>query len=488
MSAKRTGTLVPKPSGFFARVWVKLADGTEERRWMNLQTKDRTTARRKLTRLVSMLAAGELVAEAQAKALEQETYKAFTLDRHNKRKASGVVMADTEQSYRRDYIYPVIGDLYLRKVTDDHVRQVLEDARDKDLAWESVRKIRAVMSRDFKRARIEKLIERSPVQDVGLPDGLKKDKRPFVSLTDQEIAQYLAAPEAKDLETKMASITARTQGGARTAELIRWDWSFIDQSSFERCSIRRAKTGEVQTGVEIPEVLRSFLRAWWERAGKPSAGPVFPVRRGKRVGLQKSERGTSFAGRLRRDLFRAGVVRLPPVVDPKTKKPAPNPADPIYFDTPVSRHVDFHSFRRAYDRALARVGVNMQTAMTLSSHSDPKQHMGYVREVDVMQTVPVAALPAIDGGLALRLLRPSFGTQSPTDDNSSRRMADPSSDPTLTVRQGDSENALPCASLQTKDIASGAVGRRFESCRARRAPVTAGGSRCGPAPGGRILC
>jgi hypothetical protein len=32
-----------------------------------------------------------------------------------------------------------------------------------------------------------------------------------------------------------------------------------------------------------------------------------------------------------------GVVRLPPIVDPKTKKAAPNPADPIYFDTAVSR-------------------------------------------------------------------------------------------------------------------------------------------------------
>jgi hypothetical protein len=52
-------------------------------------------------------------------------------------------------------------------------------------------------------------------------------------------------------------------------------------------------------------------------------------------------------------------MRLPPVVDAKTKAPKPNPADPIYFDTRVSKKVDFHSFRRAYNTALARAGVNM---------------------------------------------------------------------------------------------------------------------------------
>ena len=104
------------------------------------------------------------------------------------------------------------------RVTDDHVRQVLEEAQDLGLAWETVRKIRAVMSRDFKRARIEKIISVSPVQDVALPEGLKKDKRPREILKDPEIAQYLGAQKC-DLEIKMLSLVARTEGGMRTAEL-----------------------------------------------------------------------------------------------------------------------------------------------------------------------------------------------------------------------------------------------------------------------------
>ena len=106
MAAKRTGTLVPKPSGFYARVWVRLADGSEERRWLNLQTKDRTTAKRKLARLVSMIEAGELVADAQAKTVAPETYRAFSLDRHQKRVAAGVVMASDEQNNRVRFDLP----------------------------------------------------------------------------------------------------------------------------------------------------------------------------------------------------------------------------------------------------------------------------------------------------------------------------------------------------------------------------------------------
>jgi len=412
MSAKRTGTIVMKPSGAFARVWVKLHDGTEERRWMNLQTKDRATAARKLKRLVAMLEAGELVAEAEAKTASVETYRTFTKDRHERRAAAGIVMARDEQNNRERFIYPVLADVPLARITDDDVRHVLELARDRGLARETVHKIRAVMRRDLKRARIEKMIETRPAEDVELPEGLKKDKRPRTILTDAEIAKHLGAAGC-DLEIKMLALTARTEGGMRTAELVRWDWAMLDTVDFLACTIARAKTGDVQR-LEIPEVLRAFLRGWWERAGKPTAGPVFPVRRGPRAGQARTGRGVSFADRLRRELFRAGVVRLPPGVDAEGKA-IPHPGDPLYSDTPVSRRVDFHSFRRAYNTALAGAGVNVQTAMGLASHSDPKTHMRYVMAAESAKPVPAAALPIIDPTLARRLLSPAV-THRPSND------------------------------------------------------------------------
>ena len=65
MPRKRTGTIIAKPSGLFARLWVKLEDGTEERRWFNLETKDRAKAKRVLAKLVAEIEAGRLVADAR---------------------------------------------------------------------------------------------------------------------------------------------------------------------------------------------------------------------------------------------------------------------------------------------------------------------------------------------------------------------------------------------------------------------------------------
>jgi hypothetical protein len=98
----------------------------------------------------------------------------------------------------------------------------------------------------------------------------------------------------------------------------------------------------------------------------------------------------------------------------KDGRAAPNPGDPIYSDTPVSRRVDFHSFRRAYNTALAVAGVNVQTAMGLASHSDPKTHMRYVMAVEAARPVPAAALPVIDPGLAARLQSPAV-THAPSN-------------------------------------------------------------------------
>jgi Phage integrase family len=152
------------------------------------------------------------------------------------------------------------------------------------------------------------------------------------------------------------------------------------------------------------------LRAWWERAGKPEAGRVFPVRIGKRAGQEKKT--NSHAKRLRSALMRAGVFRLKPAEVPETGKGrrtdlgkeatgtklAPDPRDPLYFETEVSLPVDFHSFRRAFNTALAEAGVNLQHAMHLAAHADPKTHMRYVMKTTAMRTIPDAALPRLPAG------------------------------------------------------------------------------------------
>jgi hypothetical protein len=208
------------------------------------------------------------------------------------------------------------------------------------------------------------------------------------------------------------SLASRTLGGMRASDLVRWDWSMIDRAHFAEAFIPRSKTGTPDL-LEVPEMVRPFLRARWEQHGCPEAGPVFPCERGRRAGQARQIRGTCFADRLRHNLFVAGVVRAEPVQvaytkpgtrtdlgkkSPQATRLAPNPRDPLYHETATTLPVDFHSFRRAFSTALAEAGVNVQHAMLLAHHSDPKVHMRYVRQTQAMRRIPVAALPALPAG------------------------------------------------------------------------------------------
>ena len=196
----------------------------------------------------------------------------------------------------------------------------------------------------------------------------------------------------------------------RGGDLNQWDWTHIDLENFAECTVPRAKTKRPQV-LAVPEAVAVSLRSWWERAGTPTSGPVFPTRRDGRTSKAGTRRKSSggLAERLRRALFRAGVVRLPPIEVLATKpggrtdlgKPAdaikltPNPRDPLYFETDTTRPVDFHSFRRAFATGLAEAGVGAQQAMHLAAHADAKVHARYVMGTKAMRQVPSAALPSL---------------------------------------------------------------------------------------------
>jgi len=257
------------------------------------------------------------------------------------------------------------------------------------------------------------LIPTKPVSSIKL-DRKREKKEEREVLTDDEIAKYMGSPVA-DLEVRMMGLASRCEGGMRTSDLHFWNWTEIDTAKFSECIVPRSKTGKPQK-LTIPETLKAPLRAWWERAGRPEAGPVFPVRRGKRAGERKSL-SNSYAKRLRRDLFRAGVWRKPPIEVPATKpgqrtdlgktvegtKPAPNPHDPLYFEKEDTLPVDFHSFRRAFSTALAETGINAQNAMTITAHATPGVHARYVARTREMRTIPEVAMPKL-----LTTLLPGF--------------------------------------------------------------------------------
>ena len=90
----------------------------------------------------------------------------------------------------------------------------------------------------------------------------------------------------------------------------------------------------------------------------------------------------------------------------------------------ATRRVDFHSFRRAFNTALAEAGVNVQTAMHLAAHSDAKVHSLYVMKSDGMKQIPLSAVPQINpDSLGIRLLSVTKGYR--LDPKSSLKQARP---------------------------------------------------------------
>ncbi len=311
----------------------------------------------------------------------------------------------------------------LNEVTSPDVEAILEEAAANGMKRESLRKIRSLLHRICKKAVRMGLMQTNPaaIDRVEIPD-VREVRKERVILTDEEIERFVTHPVSSNkrwaaaaIETKMMVVTARLLGGMRGGDVIAWDWSMIDRVHFAEAIVPRMKTKHQRPAqrLALPVPLANALRMRWTACGKPEAGPVFPVEIGENAGQPRAAR-TSFAKRLRRELFRAGIIRhactrpadapLPTytgrVATGASKHVGdlccPNMLlDPLYAETATTRPTDFHSVRRAYDTGLARAGVNIQQAMLLSGHSDAKVHMRYVQQTDSMRILPEAAMPRL---------------------------------------------------------------------------------------------
>ncbi len=278
------------------------------------------------------------------------------------------------------YAVPLIGSLAVSEVRPPHIKRVLVAGKTAGLGKESVRHLKADLSSIFTSLVGDDLVPHNIVKDVPLPKRLKQDKRRRVQLTDPEFEQLVTSKHTPPW-LRLMCCTARMCGGMRTSDLHAWDWEHVETSTFKLSEVPRPKTddeNEVELAVhELPLLLQSLLREQWLRYGRPKAGPIFPVRRGPRTGERQLSR--SYVRELRRYLRLAGCTRIE-----------------LFENTAKTLRVDFHSFRRAYNTALADIGVSERKAMALADHSDSRVHGRYV---DLTQrgplSAPSAALPAI---------------------------------------------------------------------------------------------
>lgn len=291
--------------------------------------------------------------------------------------AATVPSAPARQSRLERWAFPIIGGMLVTAIRPGHVTSVLEHVQRLGRSSITIGHMRGDMIYVFGRLLKEEVVSRNPARGelVDTPLGTD-DERKRVILRDDEFTALVDAPTTPP-QLRMMAIVARAFGGMRTSDLRAWQWEHVDLSgSWQWADVPRPKTTKrgrravayALERLELPTDVAAELERWHDVMGRPAEGPVFQFPAARK----------SYAADLRAALMTARIDR-----------------HELHHDTERSRRVDFHSFRRAYVTAIARAGLNAQTAMKATGHRQMSTHMLYA--VPEMIQIPSAAVPSWAG-------------------------------------------------------------------------------------------
>jgi len=401
-----------------ARLTVDV-DGVAVQKTFDLETRDRQVARAKLRRLAQAppVSAADLPAEAARSNTFEETARELIKEW---REGGLATWRDRERRLEL-YVFDRIGGISPEDLRAGDVLELLNVVRKLGKSRQTMIHIKtdisAVLAELWRAERLRENVCLRVVVPAALPRVAARSIKERQVLSDEELFRYLAWQHPDELyreptlERQVMSILARTFGGLRTGDEHALDWAMFDthDGAFTWGYAPRRKTrhkGSKPQKLEIPAMTRPILRDWWERKGKPLRGPVFPVRLGDRAGEHRE--GGSHAQAFRRDLRRAfGIdeLREHVTVRKNNRKLTRQRWEEVRDLTPrevllleetdTTLPVDFHSWRRAYNQALADAGVNAQHAQALAGHASMSAHERYLKSAEKMRSVPEAALPQL---------------------------------------------------------------------------------------------
>jgi integrase len=396
-----TGSLILRKSGYWAKLTITV-EGERVRKAVQLHTHDKAVARRKMARIAAAAARGTLaLGAAPSEAKRAETYAVAAARLRAERRAEGKRAVEDEERADRLHILPVIGELAVTDVRPAHIREILETARDNGLSGKTLLNIRAAASVVFDSLWREEQITENPVKRAPRVHGTA-DRRERAVLTDDELALYLAweHPDPRFHvfveQRQTMSVIARMFGGARTGDLHALRWESFDLPGFAFGWVPRQKTERPQKLAIVP-ALRPFLERWWRRMGSPAEGLVFPRLIGSGAG-ETAKSGSKYAEELRRDIKRAmglevceagrWVERVGPDAYSQRQRE-------LFTETEYTKPVDFHSWRRAFNQALADAGASAQQAAALAGHASLEAHAKYLKNTAKAAAMPEGAIPRL---------------------------------------------------------------------------------------------
>ena len=402
----RKGTLEWRGGTWQGRVTVTV-DGESIRKWVRLETESKPVARRKLARLIAQQGKADLPA-LKAEAARAETYAEVAARVAEKREKLGRDVYN-ERIREKLWVLPEIGHLPIKDIKPHHIKGIYDAAEAAGKTRGHLAHLRALLRSRFATAFEEELISSNPMDRVKIPS-VTEDTRERIVLTDAELAIYLGwqhpvkSRQLAVLERQVMSCIARTLGGLRAGDLHGMFWEHFERPDFATAVVLRRKTRKPQP-FEVPAQLRPILAKWWERAGKPATGHVFPPLRGKNAvpdeetGATHEKQYVSHAAAMRRDLKRAfGLVTWNPEANTfeptKDRKMTPRENE-ILNNTEFTRCVDFHSWRRSFAQAGAKAGLTAQQAQRLTGHSSLAAHERYLLTTADTLVIPESMLPEV---------------------------------------------------------------------------------------------
>lgn len=411
MARKRTGSLYWTKSGWRARLTVDV-DGVSVQKSFDLKTHDRAAAKAKLRRLLRENAPTVTAAEAKRHDTFKEAAERIVGD-------STIRSKKSREERLKLHVYSAIGGKTIDTIVAGDIRAILKQMADDGSSKQTCVHVRNDVSAVLGELwRLDELPE-NVCQKVQIPPSAKVDTRERAVLSDDELVTYLGWQHPREkrrdavLERQTMACVSRMFGGIRWGDIraLRWEAFETEHGRFSYGWAPRKKTARPQALI-VPDMLRPILRDWWERRGRPTAGLLFPSRRGERVGLERKQ-GT-IGKALRRDLARAFGIERPARVERVRKNGRPDSVQTwekaremtarereLLTETEFTRPVEFHSFRRAFKQALAEAGVELQTAMTLSGATDAATHRRYLANTSKARAIPLAALPRLSVSASL---------------------------------------------------------------------------------------
>lgn len=407
MSKKRTGEIRRNGDGYY--VGRVRGDDGKRSPWTPLNTNEERHAQAIIERWV------ETAQEPSQTGRETFAHAAERLLAKMRTKGEKKKKITNRAQRLRDYALPVLGAMEVSRVEPHDVARVLDSMAERGKAKGTCNTMLADISRVFALVRRGGGVRTNPALDVGLPEEAYVETRLPIILEDYEIIAF-RTKRGFESELDMMVLFVCDVAGHRTSDLHAAAWEDVDwlkmlitvrrpkttdkagRDLLERRererpgTARRATRAYERVQHRIPHTVVSPLRAWWELHGCPKAGPIFPVRKGKRAGQYKGD-NISYAKAFRDALWEAGIHRPLPGFETAVGEKARRALDALQVDTEDTLAVDFHSLRRWYATRMANCGLNEQTAMDLMGHTVASTHARY-RGARIVETPEHALLGA----------------------------------------------------------------------------------------------